>query len=48
MVFRYPIADLHIHAFTPAQAQDVLDMADELPLTAFNILSPQWSGILFS
>lgn len=47
MVFRYPIADLHIHAFTPAQAQDVLDMADELPLTAFNILSATSLGARF-
>lgn len=47
MVFRYPIADLHIHAFNPAQAQDVLNMADELPLTAFNILSATSLGTRF-
>lgn len=47
MVFRYPIADLHIHAFNPAQAQDVLDMADELPLAAFNILSATSLGARF-
>lgn len=48
MFFRYPIADLHIHAFSPAQAQDVLDMADELPYAAFNILSATSLGARFT
>lgn len=48
MKFRYPIADLHIHAFSLPQAQDVLQMANELHYVAYNLLSATSLGPRFA
>lgn len=39
MFFSYPVSDIHIHVFNKADAEGVLQMADELSYEQFNILS---------